>query len=135
MTLFIRSLKQVVPQMGRHPLDELAVQHGEAWLHVGRAATYKGRSLAASPLANPFRIQANCPRGSTIDAYRQWLWTQMQRDGHNPVLDRLCALAARQTDVSLYCWCQQPGPCHGHVIRSAVMWLQSAAGQHVLSQR
>jgi hypothetical protein len=42
---------------------------------------------------------------------------------------RLAAMA-KQGDMVLICWCKQPGfhdvPCHGDILKSAVMWMNSA---------
>ena len=62
-------------------------------------------------------------------------WEQMQSVGQNHVLAALCSLAASLDDLTLYCWCQQPGPCHGHVIVTAVAWLSSPDGRAFLADR
>ncbi len=135
MPISVHSIKQIPPSQGVHPLDYLNDQYGESWMYVGRRAYYRRRHMKPSPLANPFRVQASQPRGSCVAQYRHWLWQQIQIAGTNPVLGVLCSLAAWEDDLRLYCWCQQPGPCHAHVIIAAVAWLRSSEGQAFLITR
>lgn len=135
MSLSVHSLKQVKPYRGMHPIHYLNDRYGEAWMYVGRAGHFKGYTLEGSPLGNPFRVGANHSRGTAAKRYRYWLWEQMQVAGTNPVLGTLCAIAAWEGDLRLYCWCHQPGPCHAHVIVSAVNWLRSSEGQTFLIAR
>lgn len=143
MQISVHSLKQVVPAQGQHPLDYLDERYGEAWLYVGRAAIYKGRRLKASPLANPFRVSVNQPRGASVERYRVWLWAQLQRSRQSDefihsVLGHLMLIAEgwitswREPKMALFCWCEQPGPCHAHVIASAAKWLLTPEGQRFL---
>ena len=96
-------------------------------IHVVNRRNYRGTSIYVgrpSVLGNPFIIGRDGDREEVIRQYRCWLWDELQR-GTGPVreeLQRLCALA-RQDDLALSCWCY-PLPCHGAVIRAALLWMQ-----------
>lgn len=84
------------------------------------SSIYIGRPSA---LGNPFVYDKSTPRGSTIPAYRQWLFQKLivEKDIHVvKEFNRLLALA-QEGDLMLGCWCA-PHPCHGDVIKSALEW-------------
>lgn len=93
---------------------------GDRWLYIGRQHQYAG--LAASPLANPYRVAEYGGRGKTLPFYRQWLWQGIQ-DKDEKVLEALRGI--KETTV-LVCWCK-PEPCHGDVVRRAARWLRKQA--------
>jgi Domain of unknown function (DUF4326) len=74
-------------------------------VYVGRAMYRGGWQLAASPLANPFRIGADGDRNEVVAKYRDYL-------GCRP---DLLALLAGLRGSRLGCWCK-PLPCHADVI-------------------
>ena len=74
-------------------------------VYVGRAMHRGGWRLAASPLANPFRIGADGERDEVVAKYRDYL-----RDRPD-----LLALLPRLHGSRLGCWCK-PRPCHADVI-------------------
>ncbi len=74
-------------------------------VYVGRAMYRGGWRLAASPLANPFRIGADGDRDEVIAKYRLYLFSRPD------LLARLPGLRGGR----LGCWCK-PLPCHADVI-------------------
>jgi hypothetical protein len=93
------------------------------WVYVGRANDRYGleRSVFANPFSHLAGAQAQhvATREDAIEAFRQWLWQQLQ--GGNPPV--LTALRAIQPDTVLVCWCA-PQPCHAEVIARAAAWLR-----------
>jgi hypothetical protein len=73
--------------------------------YVGRAMYRGGWRLAASPLANPFRIGADGDRDEVIAKYRDYLLSRPD------LLELLPDLRGGR----LGCWCK-PLPCHADVI-------------------
>jgi hypothetical protein len=99
----------------------------EGAVYVGRG----GRGLARSPLANPFRLDPNLPRGeqlSVLSSFRRWLWAQLKAD--TPAKRELARLASLPDGV-LVCFCRPVGrdtpPCHADVIARAIEWYRSLA--------
>jgi hypothetical protein len=91
--------------------------------HYLGGGVYIGRP---SLLGNPFRIGEHGTRKEVIAKYRVWLWRQIQQQG--PVYRELHRLAeaARQDDLYLICWCEQPGrqtDCHGDILKFALAWM------------
>jgi Domain of unknown function (DUF4326) len=74
-------------------------------IYVGRAMYRGGWRLAASPLANPFRIGVDGDREHVIAKYRDHLLGQAD----------LLAMVADLRGKRLGCWCA-PLPCHADVI-------------------
>lgn len=74
-------------------------------VYVGRAMNRGGWRLAASPLANPFRIGVDGEREQVIAKYRHYLLTRPD----------LLALLTDLRGKRLGCWCA-PLPCHADVI-------------------
>lgn len=100
--------------------------------HYRGPGVYVGRAMSnrpASPLGNLFKLQPYGPytRAAAIAQYRRWLWQQWQQQ-RGPVYEELLRLAdtARQGDVTLLCWCKEPGrevACHADVVKSCLTWL------------
>ena len=74
-------------------------------VYVGRAMYRGGWQLAASPLANPFRIGADGDREEVIAKYRDYLLSRPD----------LLALLPCLRGSRLGCWCN-PLSCHADVI-------------------
>jgi Domain of unknown function (DUF4326) len=74
-------------------------------VYVGRAMYRGGWRLAASPLANPFRIGADGDRDEVVAKYREYLLSRPD----------LLALLPSLRGSRLGCWCK-PLPCHADVI-------------------
>ncbi len=74
-------------------------------VYVGRAMHRGGWHLAASPLANPFRLGQDGSREEVVAAYREYIL------GRPDLLALLPELRGRR----LGCWCV-PLPCHAEVI-------------------
>jgi hypothetical protein len=95
--------------------------------HYRGEGVYIGRP---SPLGNPFKIGEHGTRDGVIATYREWLWRQIKLRGEvYRELQRLAAIA-EQGDLVLICWCKERGRdvgCHGDVLKSAVMWMNSEA--------
>jgi hypothetical protein len=76
-----------------------------------------------SILGNPYRLGVGESRGATIDRYRRYLWTQLQRD--TPQRREIARLAEMEDGV-LVCFCA-PLPCHANVIAAAIEWWRGRA--------
>jgi Domain of unknown function (DUF4326) len=74
-------------------------------VYVGRAMYRGGWRLAASPLANPFRIGVDGDRDQVIAQYREYLAGRLD----------LLALLPELRGKRLGCWCK-PLACHADVI-------------------
>ena len=74
-------------------------------VYVGRAMHRGGWRLAASPLANPFRIGADGDRDEVVAKYRDYLLNRPD----------LLALLPGLRGGRLGCWCK-PRRCHADVI-------------------
>jgi hypothetical protein len=74
-------------------------------VYVGRAMHRGGWHLAASPLANPFRPEADVSRQEIVSRYREYLLARPD----------LLALLPGLRGKRLGCWCA-PLPCHADVI-------------------
>src|SRR5262245_45112365 len=101
-------------------------------IRIENRKTYRGEGVyigRPSLLGNPFKIGEHGTRDQVIAAYRVWLWRQIKLRGDvYRELQRLAAVA-EQGDLALICWCSQPDrhvPCHGDVLKSAVLWMNSA---------
>jgi hypothetical protein len=81
---------------------------------------YVGRPGA---LGNPFVVGQGGSRAEVIAKYRRWLWARLQESGtpQERELRQLLTLA-RQGELELLCCCHSL-PCHGEVVRAAVIWL------------
>lgn len=86
---------------------------------------YVGRP---SVLGNPFQIGRDGSREQVIARYRAWLWQQLQQadSPQRRALEELLE-QARCQPLALQCWCH-PLPCHGDVIRSALLWMAGQGG-------
>lgn len=84
-------------------------------VHCKRAPydVYIGRP---SEWGNPYVLKSEQVRGSTIDAYREYLWREVRKNPEE-MIHKLRALEGK----TLGCWCH-PKPCHGNVIALAVEW-------------
>lgn len=82
------------------------------YVYIGRA----GHGLDGK-YGNPFRLSPTESRGSTIERFRDWLWTRIQTDGQ--FRQDVMVLAGK----TLVCFCA-PEPCHGDVLARAAEWLE-----------
>lgn len=87
-------------------------------IYIGRMAGGWRRS----PLANPYKLTGS-ERTLVIERYRTWLWGKIQGNDAAVVaeLDRIADKVKAGEPVQLGCWCS-PLPCHGDVIKAAVLW-------------
>lgn len=91
-------------------------------VYIGRAnVRYR---LAASPLANPYRLTHEAERTPVLESFTAWFACQLENDTRQlEEILRLTAIASTG-DLSLYCWCKTPQkpdtPCHGDVIRAEI---------------
>lgn len=79
--------------------------------------------MRGTPLGNPFKFGNEQEREMRIEQYRQWLWRQMQSD--TPArreLQRLYNLWLKNGRLVLICCCA-PKPCHGDIIKRALIWM------------
>lgn len=92
--------------------------------NVSRKAHECG-ALHVVSLGNPFPVRGG-ERGSVIAPYRRWLWSRIEARDEAVVTDLHELLDwARAEPITLSCWCAQPGPCHAHVVASALRWMDS----------
>jgi hypothetical protein len=100
---------------------------------IGKATRGLGRLLPGQayvgrpgPLGNPFVVGRDGSRQEVIAKYRRWLWARLQEpdSAQERELRRLLAKAV-EGELELLCWCH-PLPCHGEVVRGAVLWLGGA---------
>lgn len=100
-------------------------------IRIENKKTYRGEGVyigRPSLIGNPFRIGAHGTREQVIARYREWLWQQIEQQGE--VYRELCRLAdeARDSDLTLICWCKEQGRevgCHGDIVRAALDWMNS----------
>ena len=85
-------------------------------VYIGRAMPR--RTLARSPLANPYKITTSTPRALAVAMYAAWLYSRIG-SGDAEVIDALIACR----DRPLACWCRHAGEpwspethCHGDQI-------------------
>ena len=98
------------------------VKNGDEGVYIGRKMP--GRD--ASPLGNPFRVGSHEAPGATLDRYLAWLRRQYADQGDvYDEMHRLLDLARSGEEVVLVCWCH-PLPCHGDVVRDALIRLDEA---------
>lgn len=92
--------------------------------HHGTQGEYIGRG---SPLGNPYKLNDNEPRGSTIMRYSRYLYTKV-RERDEAICNELQRLAelAMEGPLNLQCFCH-PQPCHGDVIKEL---LETTIMQH-----
>jgi len=75
-------------------------------IYVGRSMYQGGWRLAASPFANPYKVQQVGGAAEAVRLYREWLRSRPD----------LVALAReRLRGKRLGCWCAR-GPCHAAVL-------------------
>jgi len=104
-----------------HSLTVVNVKHVKpgTFVYCGRYnSTYK---LAASPLANPFKLEVDTDgeRMKVLSEYRAWLVTQLETDtAARREVERIATMLEKQ-DVALGCWCF-PLKCHCDVIAAFV---------------
>jgi len=82
---------------------------------------YIGRG---SVLGNPFVIGKDGNRTEVIASYKRLLWSQLQSLG--PMGKAVMSFASSSLPITLGCHCA-PLPCHGHVIKAAILWVRSQA--------
>lgn len=85
----------------------------------------KGRNImrGRNILSNQFRIGRDGSREEVIQKYRRWLWDVMQIPNSAYMSELKTMLhIARNGSLELTCCCA-PLPCHGDVIKAALMWL------------
>ncbi len=87
-------------------------------IYIGRANARYG--LLQSPLANPFRIEGTQTQDDVVRRYREWLERQLKFN--NPQRRYLDYLTdrARESDLTLLCWCDAGQLCHGYVIKDVI---------------
>ena len=97
------------------------------WMSSDSKRVYIGRGgfqkLAASPLQNPFAIQAGTTREQIIEKFRRYCWEKINsQNPFNSTMLNLASLLAQGNDLELVCHCK-PEACHGDVICSALLWM------------
>lgn len=85
----------------------------EGAIYIGRYSAKHG--LPQSKYHNPIRLKEGEPRGSTLEAYRQYLWKEIKAG--RITVEELAALDG--TDLVCYC---KPQPCHGDILMAAIQW-------------
>ena len=82
--------------------------------------TYIGRG---SVLGNPYYVK-QYGREQSIAFYKKLLWSEICCLG--PIGKEIMKLAASSNDLVLGCYCK-PLPCHGDVVKAAILWVRSQA--------
>jgi hypothetical protein len=87
------------------------------YIYIGRG----GRGVAASPLANPFKLSRNQPRAVVIAKYDIWLHGHIRNNNPSVIneLHRIMRLEDEQGTIQLGCFCK-PRACHGDCIVAAI---------------
>ena len=98
-------------------------------IRIENKRTYRGAGVyigRPSLLGNPYRASVY-GRQKAIRLYRRWLWDRIKEQGE--VYDELKRLAelAKESDLTLICWCA-PEPCHGGIVKRSIEWLNSDEG-------
>jgi len=80
-------------------------------------------------LGNPYYKTAKTSpnfREKSIAQFRQYLWLEMQKPGSKirKEIERLTVNYLKNKNIRLYCCCA-PLPCHGDVIKKAIIWLST----------
>ena len=75
-------------------------------------------------LGNPFYKTKD--RTASILAFRKYLWLEMQKPESKirKEIERLTVNYLKGKNIRLYCCCA-PLPCHGDVIKKAIIWLST----------
>lgn len=87
-------------------------------VYVGRAQFQGGWRLAASPYANPFRVQKVGGAAEAVRLYAEWLPQQAE------LMRRLPELYGKRVG----CWCPDDMPCHARGLAALVERLCAPAG-------
>lgn len=88
---------------------------------VKNKRTYKGPGIyigRPSIFGNPFAMKTEADRADVIERYHEWLKYMYQHD--QLIHDEIHRLVDMKDDIILICWCA-PKPCHGDVIKEAVL--------------
>lgn len=76
---------------------------------------YVGR---ATPLGNPFIAGRDGKDKKTVVVmFNEYLKVELKDKTPTQRLFLQILDICRTADVTLICWCEQPGPCHAHIIR------------------
>ncbi len=74
-------------------------------------------------LGNPHYMANEGQRAAVVEAFRQELWKQLQRDTpQRREIERLARLHMAGEDINLICCCA-PKSCHGDVVKRAILWM------------
>ena len=112
-------MKEITVVKYRQGMALEAAGDGPCAVYIGRAMPKL--NLAASPLANRFRIERGRSREAAIDRYREEQEARLRAQDPELIgeLARLRRLAWRRP-LALACWCA-PEACHGDVVKE---WLE-----------
>lgn len=80
-----------------------------------------------SLLGSPFIIGRDGARGEVMEKYLLWLRREYLRKGK--VYEAFMALVRSEKDLTFLCWCP-PLPCHGDVLRTAILQTRAALKKH-----
>lgn len=87
--------------------------------YIGRYNYYYG--LEPSPLSNPYAGRANYKsKLKLVDKFKKYLKSFPENSLQWKEIRRLQNLYEDDVELTLLCWCD-PLPCHGEVIRSAIL--------------
>jgi hypothetical protein len=91
--------------------------------NVSRMKDYKSHAHLRE-LGNPYPADKNNP-GSTLDAYKRWLWKAMKTDtAQRRALFEIILHVRRGKKIELVCWCDDPTKCHASIVKAAVEYLE-----------
>lgn len=79
-------------------------------------------------LGNPYYKMAYFSpkkRIESIEKFRRYLWIELHKDGNvRKEISRLAIAYLQGKHIRLYCCCK-PLPCHGDIIKKAIIWLSN----------
>jgi hypothetical protein len=96
----------------------------------GNTPTYRPVYIGRpSVLGNPYpaKIKSVQEHNRVCSEYRVWLWLEINKGLVSPVyreLLRLLSLVRQEDGLTLVCWCA-PLPCHGDIVKNALIWLDT----------
>lgn len=91
-------------------------------LYIGRGQTRDNR-MENAYLGNPFKLNPNETRGSTLQKFKQWAWKEYNTNKtYKDKLDTIAERIINGENIELVCFCK-PNPCHGDILKDFIEWI------------